>query len=534
MPRLNSRQTDCLAYKTCDLEYAIKDNNAFIPYMSLGVALTIMYDDVTASKEGNKIVYTCPYDIAFTVDCKDNTITVHNFDNIIASYGSDKNIYHMTEGEDVNTHIKENYVTYQGTEDVVFNLNKYNLDIYEYNDDFYLPFSVINTVSINMCYWASCNFNGTAFYLLDFSLGAVSLNYVGTTFEKNFHNGDYRLRNARNNRDFREYNYNCLMFHLDYSFGFRDDRIPDFNDFLTKNHQDIVNNLKSDNETFYCQAVEKLINYAVGDGHSSAGNNASACGASSFQRTGILSKRYESLWTNEEDLLARRGKALGQKTPALRYYRDTAIITFDQFLYYPYQMSDNVAEALVDYDSFALVYSCMKLIKLKGDEIKNIYFDLTCNPGGSVISAIGILGYMTENVELTTYCALTKTVASQSYKVDTNLNGKFDDDCLAKKYKFFVLTSAMSFSCATWFPHLAKENGCATVVGENTAGGACNSYITATPDGKIFRISGIAPRASFKNNPGAHPDNGVIVDYPMERDYFYNDDYLNTFANSIQ
>ena len=141
---------------------------------------------------------------------------------------------------------------------------------------------------------------------------------------------------------------------------------------------------------------------------------------------------------------------------------------------------------------------------------------------------------MTENVELTTYCALTKTVASQSYKVDANLNGKFDDDCLAKKYKFFVLTSAMSFSCATWFPHLAKENGCATVVGENTAGGACNSYITATPDGKIFRISGIAPRASFKDNPGAHPDNGVIVDYSMERDYFYNDDYLNTFANSFQ
>ena len=136
--------------------------------------------------------------------------------------------------------------------------------------------------------------------------------------------------------------------------------------------------------------------------------------------------------------------------------------------------------------------------------------------------------------DINTYCALTKTAASQSYKIDTNLDGKFnDEDCLASKYNFFVLTSALSFSCATWFPHLAKENGCATIVGENTSGGACNSYITATPDGKIFRISGIAPRASFKDNPGAHPDNGVIVDYPMERDYFYNDDYLNTFANSI-
>ena len=140
---------------------------------------------------------------------------------------------------------------------------------------------------------------------------------------------------------------------------------------------------------------------------------------------------------------------------------------------------------------------------------------------------------MTNNVEMTTYCPLTKTTASQSYTVDTNLDGRFnEDDCLANKYKFFVLTSAMSFSCATWFPHLAKENGCATLVGENTAGGACNSYITATPDGKIFRISGIAPRAGFKDNPSAHPDDGVIVDVPLDRDYFYNDEILCSYAQA--
>jgi hypothetical protein len=69
-------------------------------------------------------------------------------------------------------------------------------------------------------------------------------------------------------------------------------------------------------------------------------------------------------------------------------------------------------------------------------------------------------------------------------------------------------------------------------VGENTAGGACNSYITATPDGKIFRISGIAPRAGFKDNPSAHPDDGVIVDVPLDRDYFYNDDTLAEIARN--
>jgi len=367
---------------------------------------------------------------------------------------------------------------------------------------------------------------------LDFSKGAVAVNYVGTSFEKDFHKGDYRFKNARNNYEFREYNYNSLMFHLDHSYGFMDCRINDFNDYLTKNHPDIVNNLKSDNETFYCQAVEKIINYVIGDGHSNAGNNASACGESTFTRAGYFSDRYYALVENQEDLFARRQSALGRNVPTLRYYVDTAIITFDNFMYYPYEMTDNVAEQLVNYDSFAMVYSCMKKIN-KRDGIKNIYFDLTCNTGGSIISGIGILGFLTENVELTTYCALTKNSVSQSYTVDTNLNKKFDeDDCLASKYHFFILTSALSFSCATWFPHIAKENGCATIVGENTAGGATNSYITATPDGKIFRISGIAPRAGFKDDPSTHPDDGVQVDISLPRDYFYDNETLYHIAKT--
>jgi hypothetical protein len=510
----------------------IKNENTFIPYMSLKEALSKIFNSVQTEKEGNKITYKCPKDIVYTVDHIENTISVQNFDKLIASYGGESDIFHMTYDMLVDNYINEKSVTFRGTEDAVFGLNKYNLDIYEYGDDFYIPFAIVNSLTFNICHWASCNFNGTAFYLLDFSKGAVSNNYVGTSFEKDFHNGEYRTRNARSNYEFREYNYNALMFNLDNFYGFRDDRISDFNEYLKKNHQDIVNNLKSDNETFYCQAVEKLINYVVGDGHSSCGDNTSACGESTFDRVGYLSSRVAALYENEEDLLERREKALGKNVPSLRYHRDAAIITFDQFSHYPYEKTASTIGSLARYDTFALIYSSIRNIKQKSN-IKNIIIDLTCNVGGNVIAAIGILGFMTNSVDLTTYCALTKTVASQSYQVDTNLDGRFnEDDCVADKYNFFVLTSALSFSCATWFPHLAKENRCATIIGENTAGGACNSYITATPDGKIFRISGIAPRAGFKANPSAHPDNGVIVDVPLERNYFYDDETLAFIANN--
>ena len=61
--------------------------------MSLETALLTIYDDVEVIKEGNKITYTCPYEIIFTVDHVENTITAHNFDNIIASDGGDKDGY---------------------------------------------------------------------------------------------------------------------------------------------------------------------------------------------------------------------------------------------------------------------------------------------------------------------------------------------------------------------------------------------------------------------------------------------------------
>ena len=95
------------------------------------------------------------------------------------------------------------------------------------------------------------------------------------------------------------------------------------------------------------------------------------------------------------------------------------------------------------------------------------------------------------------------------------------------------MTSNYSFSCANMFPFVAKENNAAKIIGERSGGGACCVYYSATPDGKTYRISSSAIRFAQKDNPVLHNDAGVTPDYEIDRNYFYNDTYLNNLVSSL-
>ena len=144
-----------------------------------------------------------------------------------------------------------------------------------------------------------------------------------------------------------------------------------------------------------------------------------------------------------------------------------------------------------------------------------------------------MLGFLSKHVDLTMYSPLTKLTANLSYKVDTNLDGKYDDnDSYEGKYNFYVLTSNYSFSCANLFPQICKEMGIAKIIGEQSGGGACVVYYSATPDGKTYRISSNM-RDGDPTNPVRHNDLGIPVDYSLSRDYFYDDTYLDEFVNGL-
>ena len=95
-----------------------------------------------------------------------------------------------------------------------------------------------------------------------------------------------------------------------------------------------------------------------------------------------------------------------------------------------------------------------------------------------------------------------------------------------------MLTSNFSFSCANLFPQVCKEMGIAKIIGQQSGGGACVVYYSATPDGKPYRISSNM-RDGDPANPTQHKDAGIPVDGEIALENFYNDEYLANFVNNL-
>ena len=321
------------------------------------------------------------------------------------------------------------------------------------------------------------------------------------------------------------------MFNLDHFYGFNDQRFVPFNDYLLNNQPQIVKDLKDKNETTYCRAVEKLIETVIGDCHTNTGNTASVFSVGSYSMGRYTSERSIELSNNAYDCYGRRGNT-SIKPNYVRYNGNTAIVSFDGFYHAGVKFTPKNIDNYFEDDSFALFHRSLKNIDARGD-IENVIFDVTCNGGGDTNALIPMLGFLTKDVTLKVYNPLNKQTGTLVYNIDTNLDGVYDDDdCYAGKYNFYVLTSSFSFSCANAFPMACKQNNAAKIIGEQSGGGACVVYYSATPDGKTFRISGNMRFCEF-NNSENHFDAGIPVDYELSRDYFYNDSYLNNFVNNL-
>lgn len=514
--------------------YAYWSNTPLVIYMTFDTALNYLFaNNVTTDVENSHITYNCPDDLSFVVDSENNTILVHNYDEINLFSKKYDTKFGVIDEETTTKYVMDNNSSYFGGEDITFNLNDYSMDIYQYNDKFYVPFAVVNTLTFNYALWSSVNFNGEGFYLLNLLTNAFSLyGGGGTPYMTDFYNGPYRRSKGREQTYFVEHNYNAFMFQLDTFYGFRDEKMAPFNNYLSTNYPGVVTQLKSSSEQDYCRGVEKIMEEIIGDGHTNTGNASSAFGTGSFSTAGYSSSRSRQLNQDSYDCYVRRRNALGNNAFGLRTSGNTAIITFDGFYHAGVNFTTANARTYINSDGFSLFYDSFKKIAANSS-IKNVIFDITVNGGGDTNALIPMLGFLSKHVDLTMYSPLTKLTANLSYKVDTNLDGKYDDnDSYEGKYNFYVLTSNYSFSCANLFPQICKEMGIAKIIGEQSGGGACVVYYSATPDGKTYRISSNM-RDGDPTNPVRHNDLGIPVDYSLSRDYFYDDAYLDEFVNGL-
>lgn len=517
-----------------ELEYAYEDGYKQVIYMDLKTAFDMVNKEKTTINKTSTGIYEylTPQGAKLVVDTVQDKITITNYTKLYVFINTYVTDYNCIDDYYSSLLVKDDGSTSTGEEDVILDLSKYNMDIIELNDKAFIPFSVVNRLSFNLVHYSPVAFNGTAFYLLDLSHGYVEYWYEDTDYMRSYYETSAFDASDRTTK-FAEYNRDALMFDLEHFYGFHDERfLPDMRAYLKENETELYSNLASTDEQIYSQAVYELMQVVIGDCHTNADDAGSIFSTGSVplfeekysERDDDLNYMYWTCYDNREAAL---------KSPDMvRKSGNTAIISFDGFVHY----SGNIKEkSTFDYcsvdniDSFAMMIALMEEIH-NDKTIENVVFDVTMNGGGDTNACIPLLGLMKKEFSIDLHDTPSKMTRNLKYRVDTNLDGKFDDDdSYEGQYNFYILTSNYSFSCANLFTAAAKSNGAATIIGQRSGGGACFVEYTCTPDGKPYRISS---NVRLEVN-GKHVDDGIPVDYEIDIAHFYDDDYLYNFVNNL-
>ncbi len=519
-------------FKATDLEYGYYEDEPLIIYMDLKVGLDVIYeasiDPVTVD---GVAVYTCPTGAVYHVDPNSDTMVIEQFERgqlFSSRYGA---IMGLIDSEVADGIVDDDESVYHCGGDVTLDLGEYGLDIIAYQGRAFLPFSIVTVITFMDAYYAPVGWNGEAFYFQDAGSNVLGCQYRESAYSRAYYSGPNSK--AKREEYFTDFNYDALMFHLDHFYGFLDERFAPFNEYLSQNYPELVDDLHSSDDLTYERAIEYLYEVIIGDGHTNARSATSTFGTGFYETTGESSERMVNMNQVFYDCYRRRMNAdLPQNE--VRFQGNTAILSFDGFSHAGVILTEeNIPQYAKDNgDTFALFLLAMKQIQARGD-IENVILDITLNGGGDTNAMIPMLGVFDRAFSVTQYNPLSKSYAELNYKIDTNFDGVYDEnDGFQGQYNFYILTSNYSFSCGSYFPTIAKQNGIATIIGEQSAGGACAVQFGTTPDGRPFRLSSIS-RQGAPEDPAAHGDEGCPVDYELDRDHFYDDAYLNNYVNSL-
>ncbi len=513
-----------------------------IPYITISDAMSLSLADdtksVSVSVSGDVYTYKVNSSLltlnTITVDSSNDTISFSDYDKLLSLLTGVSEVNGVsTLAEEKNPYVsydKENPTEYVAMEGVVFNLKDYSLDVIAYDEEVYVPFAIASELFFEPM-GLTFAYNGKDFYYVSADGFAKANSDSLSTYAEEFYSGP--LHQKGKSSDYAEFNYNVLCFNIDYFYGFRDKGYCPIDTYLEENERLLRSSLKSRNNAIYQDAINTLFYGVLGDGHTGVydyssvfGNGLNEVSSSSF------SDRYVEISQSGKELETLRERKLGKNPESLSFYDKTAIIRFDSFVSSYKNFTSNTIRNYVESDSFAMFYSAFRQIRSHGN-IENVVIDLSLNGGGAVDALIGILGFLTNSVSINLYDPLSEAKTSLYYAVDTNLDGEVNSSDLMSSYRFFLLTSTYSFSCANLFSSICKEGKLATIIGEKSGGGACVVHSSVTADGMPFQMSGLS-RLSVKGNDGSFLDidDGVSPDYAFSRKSFYDERTLAAFVES--
>ena len=415
---------------------------------------------------------------------------------------------------------------------VTLHLADYGIDLFSDGKDCFVPVQTLSDFMLAP-YYRNIFYNGEAIILSRF--GGLGMDDYRTPLGELFYSVEARERSEAMG----VFSYSELCLAMDHLYGLKEIHgISSFDELAEQTA--LKADLMSRNPFYADAALYELVNLHLDDLHSGFNNVSPLDEEGAFEKLErMLGNGYSYRQSDVSDMtyMMARDAAYPDGIPAYEVIGNTAYITFDMFIGIPQDIDYyETAPTADEFDTIGILLYAYQQITREDSPIENIVLDLSCNGGGNADTAIFTIAALLGEASVSVSDTMTGALCNAVYKVDCNLDGKFDEEDLGlTKKNIICLTSPSSFSCGNLVPSVFKSSNRVTLMGRTSGGGSCVVLPMSTADGASFQISGFLRLAFIKNGSFYDIDQGAEPDYPiMKPSSFYDREALTAYINSIK
>lgn len=401
--------------------------------------------------------------------------------------------------------------------EVLYDLKPYNYDIIIQDNEVYVPYEILNMIGINQGE-SHLIYNQKELYFLNSYLADDETIYQISNKE---------LHGTVIPDEMIEARYNQFCFMLDKMYGLRTVFNGKTADEFIKEDKEIYNKLHSKNNNVYERGLIDFLLKKLDDPHTSLGYRNFYSEITTKKDIKIPKKfpsdygsRYVDI-INSLRALSKQYQALNIPNNIANSYGHTGFIKFDSFDLetkdYLYDEDGNPKPHAHLHDSFLYVKRGIEILT-KDPKIRNIVLDLSCNTGGYIDMAIAIMGLLTnDDIDQPYHNMINDQQYYNSYRVDADLDGDYNDDDAFTGFNYYILTSPASFSSSLSLSGMAHDMGVAKIIGQKSGGGMCSVGSIMLVDGTSFKFSSNFTSPGMKSSENGDKEL-YINEYGLEPD----------------
>lgn len=501
----------------------------YIPYIDLESYCSFIPDTLTESCK----YYDTEDEAGFIFEIKDKKATIRIFTNNeqVVFENQLAYIYESNDESSTSATIRTKYEYKNDTEKMVnhvINYKEYGFKTFRENGKTYLPLTFLD-VLVSESHTTTVFYNYDKLFTFNDSEALINFKYLDNGKEKTvMHDMKANAKDAMPEY-LKLFNKNFLYFIFDSFYGLREQKgITKMSTYFES--LDYSKMLLSDNPDDRGDAMCLMLS-TLDDSHTAVLSTSTSWDEDNYktlpQSMSNDRNTLKKILSEERD---RVYKSLGLDLNGVRYSKDgkTAVITLDAFEYdnSPYDENKKVKsdEELAKSDHFFKILNNLKEIDKKGG-VSNVIIDMSVNIGGSSSVMTRILNLMgkTNKGYITLHDSNSNVDNTISTQIDSNNDGKYDDnDVYGNKFKFFVLTSPVAFSCGTAMPFFVSHQELGYIIGQTQGGGECALSQLALPNGQIVSHSSPMHVFTYEDGKIVGDEAGVHADLPFSYFDFYD------------